>query len=149
MSQNGYVYIFDAGDMVKIGKSIYPYSRMASLKSELRRDILRSFVSPDCSNYSEIEKIMHGVFSNCRVEGEWFDIEFGEAVKALQNQHFKDSQNRLGKHKEIIVSADEDLIDKFSGMAALIGSNASEVMRGLIEQYVKDNSEKMIERLRL
>ena len=51
------------------------------------------------------------------------------------------------KLKGITVRADEDTIDKFVGMAAMIGSSASEVLRKYIEQYVKDNSEKIIKKL--
>ena len=51
------------------------------------------------------------------------------------------------KQKGITVRADADTIDKFMGMTAMIGSNASEVLRQFIEQYVKDNSEMIIKKL--
>ena len=56
MSQNGYVYILDTGDAIKIGKSINPKTRMASVENETGKKMLGYFASPDCSNYSNIEK---------------------------------------------------------------------------------------------
>jgi hypothetical protein len=51
------------------------------------------------------------------------------------------------KQKGITVRADEETINKFMGMTAMIGSNASEVLRLYIEQYVKENSAATIKKL--
>ena len=79
---NGFVYLFDAGDLVKIGKSIDPKTRMVSVEREAERKILRHFIPPDCSNYDEIERLMHQKFAERRVDGEWFNEAAAKKLSA-------------------------------------------------------------------
>ena len=94
MSQNGYVYILDAGDVVKIGTHANPLASMIDIEHETGKTIFGFFVSRDCSNYDEIASLVRAEFSDNCMEDEWLDVEYDEAVDVLKSQQFKDSAGK-------------------------------------------------------
>lgn len=80
---DGCLYVFGADDgAVKIGISIQPKVRRSQVVAASGRSICREFVSAPFSWYREAEKYLHEKFSERRMNGEWFDIDFDEACKA-------------------------------------------------------------------
>ena len=145
---NGYVYILDAGNAVKIGKSINPKTRIASIENEIGKKMLRYFASPDCSNYSDIEKAMHEIFADQCIEGEWFNIEFDEAVNILQSQQFDNTKDISpdeagkkikGKMAIMTLRADGDTLSIANAIAALKRETTSDVLRRALDDYIEKN----------
>lgn len=88
--KNGHVYIIEKPNgNIKIGKSRNPQSRFCQISQIGGFEIKRTYVSEKCSNYSEIEALMHSIFSSKRVIGEWFKVNFDVAVKKLATQTFE------------------------------------------------------------
>lgn len=81
----GHVYVFGSEEgPVKIGISVNPASRLREITCRSGRDLSKVFISPEMSCYQAIEKYLHGVFARSRRPGEWFDIDFDEAVSELE-----------------------------------------------------------------
>lgn len=85
----GYVYIVSIGDKTKIGKSINPFERVCAVLRNSGHKSGRYFVSPECVNYSTVERELHAVFSDKRINGEWFQVSFEDAVMELKKQNFE------------------------------------------------------------
>lgn len=81
----GYVYILETDGCTKIGKSVNPEKRIETIRTTSGRHIKRVAFSEPCNNYSKIENEMHKLFKDKRIVGEWFDIKFDDAVKALKS----------------------------------------------------------------
>lgn len=77
----GYVYAVEFRPMhVKIGRSRNPVARLNALASQSGANPLRTWVSPACYNHCDIELVLHDHFKSSRMIGEYFKIEFDEAV---------------------------------------------------------------------
>lgn len=85
MSTNGQLYIIKSEEgPVKIGISIHAKRRIVQLSSTSGRAFIRTFISPDLPMVENLERALHQRFSDGRGLGEWFDIDFDEAVKAAR-----------------------------------------------------------------
>lgn len=111
-SDIGYVYIIDCGDLVKIGKSINPGQRTQDILAI--SGLLRKHVSCRHMFYQKTESTLHKQFAERRVKGEWFDISFQVAKKALDDlglQEVTESEIETSKETE---EADLDhIVDRF------------------------------------
>lgn len=87
---NGYVYVAQAyPGKVKIGQTINPLVRIRCLETQSGHLFEKVALSPVCSNYRQVEKILHAAFNDDRRHGEWFSVEFDEAVIRLGKCNFK------------------------------------------------------------
>jgi len=86
----GYVYIAGAEGKLKIGKSRNPKKRIRGIENAAGLNFDLTFISDKIENYSQIEKEMHIAFKDERIKGEWFSIDFNDAVKKLKELTFKD-----------------------------------------------------------
>lgn len=83
----GYFYIVEfSKDLVKIGCTRHPASRMEQLSCTIAKEvglpIKRIAVSGKCKYFQKYEKIMHNAFKKERIEGsELFRVSFDTAVK--------------------------------------------------------------------
>ena len=97
----GHVYIIEADDRIKIGRTNNIAKRLNALRGQSGREFKRVCHTIPCSNYCNIETVMHKLFREHRVLGEWFDISFEQASKALANHELDLSDI---EEKEIDVS---------------------------------------------
>jgi hypothetical protein len=86
---NGYVYVFESGELVKIGKSHDPAERIKQVKGVSGRRVERKYISPLCSNYDAIEMELKTTFAKYRHLGEWFEVPFEEIEKEATKKHFE------------------------------------------------------------
>ena len=83
----GYFYIIEfSKNLIKIGCTRYPASRIEQLSSTIAKEIdlpiKRIAVSGQCKNFREYEKTMHKAFRKERIEGsELFEVSFDTALK--------------------------------------------------------------------
>lgn len=70
--QKGVVYVLDAGDSVKIGRTSNPKQRIPTVIRISGRPVKRVIISPFCKNYIQLENMLHKKFSGSRAIGEWF-----------------------------------------------------------------------------
>lgn len=83
----GYVYVIDNGNNIKIGCTSNLYKRMHSLSnSNSGGNFLENvFYSPPSAVYKTVEKIMKKHFEQYNITGEWYSgISYEEVVKYLQ-----------------------------------------------------------------
>lgn len=84
----GVIYLVEYGDMLKIGKSKQPYTRLKQIKNNAVRygniKIGRIAVSKPHTNYGENEKEIHSILKKYR-EGrsELFDISLDDAMTII------------------------------------------------------------------
>ena len=84
--EQGHLYIIKSEEgPVKIGISIDPHNRIVKLSATSGRGIVRKFVSPIVPHSANIERALHDTFSASRTYGEWFDVDFDEAVRAAHH----------------------------------------------------------------
>jgi hypothetical protein len=76
-----YVYIFDFGDLIKIGKTYNVKQRRNYFERVSGREILREFSIEAEGKY---ESLMHKELSEHRGRGEYFKFSYEEAVSLLQ-----------------------------------------------------------------
>lgn len=96
----GHVYVLLMSDgHVKIGRSINPGKRIASIVSSNQYTLSKHWVSQKVRKYEKLETSAHRYFSNDRVGGEYFAINFDEAVEWIAGE--------VERHPSIYEKADE------------------------------------------
>lgn len=79
------LYIFQLSDKtVKIGVSKNPQQRINTLSKQSGKKVINQWISNLLINAFKIEKELHEFFSSKRLEGEYFQINFNEAVIMAQ-----------------------------------------------------------------
>lgn len=113
-SNQGYVYVIEYGDRVKIGYTKNPRERLAALKRMAAYNntpLGRSVWSPLCSNYKEIEKHLHSVYETSRVDGtELFRESLNDVWGAMNNLEYRLEYVSKGDCREIFKSLVEGAI---------------------------------------
>lgn len=86
MSKVGYVYLLEdvKRGMVKIGRSQNPTQRLDAIRTSAGILGGREYVTHRVQDSSSLEISMHNVFSEFRLNGEWFEVAFEKAVTALK-----------------------------------------------------------------
>ena len=98
----GYVYFLEYGNLLKIGYTKNPYTRIMTLKKQGEgysdKAIGRVALTPMCTNYVKVEKTIHELFKDVRRDKtELFDISFYDAVMGTMNANL----DYLDESKEI------------------------------------------------
>ncbi|NCC23559.1 MAG: helix-turn-helix domain-containing protein [Alphaproteobacteria bacterium] len=79
-----HVYAIEQRDgMVKIGRSRKPTLRINNISREIGGGIIRAWVSMPTSASIAAEISAHDILDSSRVYGEWFNVDFDEAVSAI------------------------------------------------------------------
>lgn len=81
--QKGIVYVLDAGDSVKIGRTSNPSQRIPIVINTSGRTVKRIAMTPFCNNYIAIENALHKKLATNRSVGEWFDLDYSLILKEL------------------------------------------------------------------
>lgn len=81
-SKSGYVYVVQGDDdgPVKIGISDDPKRRFRQIQNSSGRSLVRTWVSHLIAYPRSMEAQLHRKFSEHRLPGEWFNVEFDQAV---------------------------------------------------------------------
>lgn len=96
----GHVYVMLMSDgHVKIGRSINPEKRITSIVSSSQYNLSKHWISPKVRKYEKLETSAHRYFSDDRVGGEYFAINFDDAVKWIAGE--------VERHPSIYEKADE------------------------------------------
>ena len=83
--KHGYVYIAcSESGLTKIGRSTNPYTRLKALQNSSGYKFVKIYTTDLILNYIEIESIMHKYYKEYRREGEWFELNYGEAVDFIE-----------------------------------------------------------------
>ena len=75
----GFVYILNVEktNLYKIGKSINVESRLNQIQTSTPFKLLLH-KSYKCNNYDKIEKNLHGIYKDKKVQGEWFNLSYSD-----------------------------------------------------------------------
>lgn len=80
-----HIYAMLANDgRVKIGTSKDVSERVMSIEHSKEVKVMDVFKTEMCSNPFTVEKLCHDLFGEKRVFGEWFSIDFDEAVDGIK-----------------------------------------------------------------
>lgn len=112
---------------IKIGITTDPKTRMKSLKTITFEKIINQFLSIKCSDYMDIEKELHDYFNDKRLNGEWFDVPFEDAVNKFNTIYLKNEENELSNFEIMIPKNTKEIIFKESKRLG-IAANAYMVM---------------------
>ena len=124
----GHVYCIDNGTgNVKIGRTINPKRRIETIESQSGIKIKQAYLSPLCSNYGEIENLMHENFKEYRQIGEWFNIKIEDTINYLNIQNFKteplrttDSCTQLWSNNTTLIDLETEILDGLAQRMNLI-----------------------------
>lgn len=88
----GYLYLVQIGGLIKIGKSINPFSRFHNLSVTIENyggnKIGLCAISEEHENYTKNEKLLHCFFANDRIpRTELFKVDFHKALMEIENGH--------------------------------------------------------------
>ena len=119
------IYCISNGKYVKIGTTKDIERRFKTLSSLGGFEIKDSYYQESCK---KLEKIAHDNFKDKKVFGEWFDIDFNEAVIFLKENITKEKQIKTEKSKTIVM-LEELKID------AILYFNIIKPMIELFEEY--------------
>lgn len=76
------VYVFDFGDMVKVGYTTDLKTRKTSVQSVLKKKAIHVFSIPASI---EVESLAHETLEPFRVRGEYYDCSFSDACSAVES----------------------------------------------------------------
>lgn len=115
-----HIYIFNAENgECKIGVSKNVEVRKRTIELQGGKKITNVFYTPQCSNGFEIEALLHKYYKDKRMFGEWFDIDFNEAVCTLKKtfeekaEHFDNKYVLYSNKEHDINTNNDDIIYKF------------------------------------
>ena len=77
-----FVYVFDFGDMVKVGYTTDLKTRKTSVQSVLKKKAIRVFSIPASI---EVESLAHETLEPFRVRGEYYGCSFSDACSAVES----------------------------------------------------------------
>ena len=86
-----WVYVFDFGDMVKVGFTTDLKARRIQIQSDLKRKAVNVFAVPAPI---EVESIAHEELAPYKVQGEYYSCPFSvacSAIKAAKKEHSQSS----------------------------------------------------------
>ena len=115
--RQGYVYVIDNGEHIKIGWSTNVYQRMISLSHSNTggNEIKRIYLSPMSAIYNTLEYSMHQTFRDYRTVGEWFTgISFEEVCSQLDDFCKSDSYIRCNEVRKQYNKKDIRDLNEFS-----------------------------------
>jgi len=122
MNNAACVYVLkNENSIIKIGFSNNPKERMSSIQSLGGYEIIDHYFSPECTNYVEIEKMMHKEFASYRKIGEWFNVSFDVAVLHLKTLPFNTNDIKdvddFRQHNAVLSDYEEDCdtLEKLNG----------------------------------
>ena len=82
-----YVYCLKIKDLVKIGITTDIKKRFRNIEHSTGNEIEKLFYLESCAS---LEKIAHNHFKKYRKKGEWFDIDFEDAKKFLEENKIQE-----------------------------------------------------------
>ena len=88
MEKHIYIFKAETGEC-KIGVSNNVDKRRSAIEMQGGKPIIELFYTIKCFNAYEIENIMHKHFADRRLIGEWFDVDFDNAVSVLKEEFNK------------------------------------------------------------
>jgi hypothetical protein len=97
--QKGVVYVLDAGDSVKIGRTSNPKQRIPTVIRISGRPVKRVIISPFCKNYIQLENMLHKKFSGSRAIGEWFHEKCDLIVQEMRAFDYDISESKPRENK--------------------------------------------------
>lgn len=136
---NGYVYVVETeSGKVKIGVSTKPKHRIASLQTATYERLKNIHISNKCFNYLMIEEKLHKFFNKNRLNGEWFDVRFEDAVNKLNEHKFLIDENET-LEKIIITTAriPKKLIDEIREMANTLNISTHSLMLKMLSKSIQ------------
>lgn len=85
--KNKYLYVLEfTNGTVKIGITKEKERRMKAISSASGMDITRNFFTEKIDNVQDLETELHRYFKNKRLNGEFFDVSFEEAVEEVKKR---------------------------------------------------------------
>ena len=85
----GYVYVIEnENHKVKIGRSITPEKRIRHIEKISGYKVINTYVTPCLHQYIQLETFLHGHFDTNRSIGEWFNINYYDAVSYVSALKF-------------------------------------------------------------
>jgi hypothetical protein len=148
-----YVYIFDNGQLVKIGMSKNPSQRIRSLETQSGFICKTKWISPCLKKAREFERHLHEEFSSYRVVGEYFSVSFERAVSFAEAEvkDFSMTRGHLTELEEASVRSSDEAkitlesifgccgkqkVDEHLLKRAIFDSRASASVRRALLDYV-------------
>lgn len=110
----GAVYVMQAGDRVKIGRSQTPERRVRGLEMQGGARASKRYVTPMHEGYVATEKAAHSIFRDRRVLGEWFKCDFERAKEEVHRLFAAVGEVTDERLRELILQQEGDIDEAVS-----------------------------------
>lgn len=120
------VYFMASAGLVKIGRSLNPAARLASIRTMNASEVELLFLLP---GGPDLESALHAHFAHHRHHGEWFDLPEGwerEARRICRSLLDELNWRQLGKRVAFMFSADQR--EAFLEAAEYLGCSENELI---------------------
>lgn len=132
-----YIYVFDAGEFRKVGKTENPESRKKALLAEYGlEEFENEWVSVAHGSFNESECVAHSILYKSKISGEKFYSDFCECVKACMSA-IKRTENKVISGEIDGLPVEIDPVSGFINATSFIKSSDSSVS---LYQFLKNDS---------
>ncbi len=132
------VYVFDFGDMVKVGYTTNLKDRQGGVQHQTKKKIMQQFSVPAPKS---VEALSHKALSGYRVKGEFYNCSFEYAcavVQSVTNQTSPDFQDNSPERAKFTLRLNSELARKVDYIAEYYGRTRSSQIIWLIRQCVAE-----------
>lgn len=133
-----YVYVFDFGDMVKVGYTKNLEERKTSVQCAVKRKANRTFAVPA---KIDVERLAHEKLGGYRIKGEYYRCSFYEACEAVKAAT-EEVENQAGVDQVIVETKftmilDRELAQKLSYIAKYYGRSRTKEIEWACKEHIR------------
>lgn len=132
------VYVFDFGDMVKVGYTTELRERKRNVQHEAKKKIKREFSIPA---KIDVEQLAHAELGKYRIKGEYYSCSFDAACEAVRaaKEELRDQSNIMPRNiPRYTLRISQVLIDKLEYVAEYNGRSKNREIEMLIRKHIRE-----------
>lgn len=133
-----YVYVFDFGDMVKVGYTGCVQTRLNQIQYEIKTKAIRKF---SVVGDKDLEQMVHNELKSYRQFGEWYSCSFDiakDAVIRLSNSYIQSEANEAKAERAFTVRIYRESIQKLDCIAKANDRSRNSEINRAIKQYIAE-----------
>lgn len=132
------VYVFDFGNMVKVGYTTELRERKKSVQHATKKKIERTFAIPA---KIDVEQLAHAQLGKCRIKGEYYRCSFDQACEVVKaaKEELRDQSTTMPRNiPRYTLRVNQVLIDKLEYVARYNGRSKNKEIEMLIRQHIRE-----------
>lgn len=143
----GFIYVADFWDKIKIGRSEQPKKRIKSLEATNKHKVLNSYITPLIYFHKLFEKKCHEEFFEDNIKWEYFKWDFDDIVKRIkwlednyiEHWMFISLMQTLPELRETIIKLELEIEDLDNRYRTRINKLSYECMKDWLFKEIRKN----------